>query len=299
MDTCEILGHDKTFNIINSFIQKAEFTGGYIFSGPEGIGKRRAAEFTARKLDCSQQDLHIIEGEDSHIKIDDIRNVLRLAGLRPYNGNVKIFIIDNAHKLNIEAANSLLKTLEEPPRNTLFFLITHKPQNIIKTVLSRCKTIKFSPMPRQELENILVKKYLMLKEAAHFIAYYSEGRIGLALKLKDSFDMFKKNKILDSFVLSNKPLDQGVMAQSKEEIRSCLNILASWFRDIYLLKAGAEESEIINQDRSKELKRVEGQYSFRQLDEAIAVISESVSFLEKNINSKLLLHNLGVQLWKA
>jgi len=315
----DILGHEKALNIINAYIERSCFSGGYIFSGPEGIGKKAVAKIIAKKLNCTAQqeqpcgscssclkmeklahpDLHIIESDASHIKIEDIRNLQREANFRPYEGVMKVFIIDDAHRLNPEAANSLLKVLEEPPGDSLIILITHKPQNIFKTILSRCKVIRFSPLALAALEDVLIKDYLVDRVSAHFLAFYAEGRLGLALRLKDSKILEEKNRIFDSFALSDKPLDRNLTGQNKEQLRSCLNILASWFRDIYLLKAGMPDRELIHLDRQNDLLKLMHKFSFKQLNGIFTAISESLLYLENNINSKLLLHNLGAQLWKV
>jgi DNA polymerase III subunit delta' len=315
----DILGHTKTLSIIGAYLEKSRFSGSFIFSGPEGIGKKMVAKLIAGQLNCTEQidrpcgscsaclkiqnqvhpDLHIIQNGQSQIKMEDIRGILKQANFRPYEGTVKVFIIDNAHNLNSEAANSLLKVLEEPPKDVLIILITHKPQNIIKTVLSRCQEIKFSPLIRAQLETVLIKNYALDKETAHFLAFYAEGRLGLALRLKDTPLLQEKNKIFDSFIISSKPLDHHILGQSKEQLQVCLNILASWFRDIYLLKAGLSDKEIIHLDRRSDLLKLIPRFSFKHLDEIMATLSESSLYLEKNINSKLLLHNLGAQLWKA
>ena len=303
MEFCDVLGHDKPLKIINAYIEKSNFSGAYIFCGAEGIGKKMTAKIIAQKLNCAQPniehpDIHIIEHGQSQIKIEDIRDIQRQASLRPYEGKMNIFIIDNAHKLNLDAANSLLKVLEEPPKDALIILITHKPQNIIKTVLSRCKAIKFAPLVRKNLEDILIKNYFLDKTTAHFLSFYAEGRIGLALKLKDTPLLSEKNKIFDSFIASAKPIDHNIMGQTKDQLHIFLNILASWFRDIYLLKCGLEDKEAIHLDRKDDLLKQAARFSFKQLDDIMATISESLLYLERNINSKLLLHNLGAQLWK-
>ena len=319
MNFGDCLGHARPLDIINAYLEKSCFSGSFIFSGPEGIGKKLVAKLIAGQLNCTEQinrpcgicsaclkiqnethpDLHIIQNGQSQIKIDDIRDILRQANLRPYEGRVKVFIIDNAHKLNSEAANSLLKVLEEPPHDVAIILVTHKPQNIIKTVLSRCKQIKFSPLIRAHLEAVLIKNYALDKASAHFLAYYAEGRLGLALRLKDTPLLQEKNRIFDSFILSAKPWDHFMMNQSKDQLQVCLNVLASWFRDVYLLKCGAPDIEIIHSDRQSDLLKLIPRFSFKQLDEIMLTLSESSLYLEKNINSKLLLHNLGAQLWKA
>jgi len=315
----DILGHKKPLNIINAYIENSCFSGGYIFSGPEGVGKKAVARAVAQKLNCTSlnekpcgscssclkmeklqhPDLHIIEADASQIKIEDIRNLQREASFRPYEGAIKVFIIDDAHNLNPEAANSLLKILEEPPKDSLIILITHKPQNIFKTILSRCKVIRFSPLSVSALEDVLVKNYSVDNFSAHFLALFSEGRLGLALRLKDSNIFVEKNRIFDSLVLSSRPIERSLVGQGKEQMRSFLNILASWFRDIYLLKAGVPDKELIHLDRKNDLLKLKLDFSFKQLDSILSTISESMFYLEHNINSKLLLHNLGAQLWKA
>ncbi|MFH0917976.1 MAG: DNA polymerase III subunit delta' [Candidatus Omnitrophota bacterium] len=319
MHFSDCLGHDRPLSIIKAHLAKASFSGAYIFSGPEGIGKKMVAKIIAAQLNCTAQadrpcgacsgclkiqaeahpDLHIIQNGQAQIKIEDIRDILRQANFRPYEGAVKVFIIDNAHKLNPESANALLKVLEEPPADVLIILVTHKPQNIIKTVLSRCKQIKFSSLIRAQLETVLIKNYALDKTSAHFLAYYAEGRLGLALKLKDTPLLQEKNKIFEAFILSQKPLDYHLLHQSKEQLQVCLNILASWFRDIYLLKSGLPEQEAIHLDRHSDLLKLIPKFSFKQLDDIMLTLSESSLYLERNINSKLILHNLGAQLWKA
>jgi len=315
----EVLGHEKPLGIINAYLEKSSFSGAYIFSGPEGVGKKMTAKIIAQKLNCTAQenapcgecssclkiqkeqhpDLHIIHNGEAQIKIDDIRGILREASFRPYEGILKVFIINDAHKLNPEAANSLLKILEEPPPDALIILITHQLRNIISTVLSRCKVIKFPPMARAVLENVLIKNYALDKLTAHFLAFYAEGRLGLAIRLKDTPLLSEKNRIFDSFMLSSGVFDRGFMQQGKEQLRVFLNILASWFRDIYMLKSGLSESQLIHLDRHNDLLKLAQRFSFKQLDDILTTISESLFYLERNINSKLLLHNLGAQLWKV
>jgi DNA polymerase-3 subunit delta' len=314
----DILGHEKTLEIVSAYIDKGCFSGGYIFSGAEGIGKKAAAIAIAGKLNCTSAgerpcgtcgsclkmeklqhpDLHIIASESSQIKIEDIRFLQREANFRPYEGAMKVFIIDDAHKLNPEAANSLLKVLEEPPRDSLIILVTHKPQSIIKTILSRCKVIRFSPLSFSLMEGILAERYALDREAAHFLVSYSEGRLGAAIRLKDSGMVEEKNRIFDSFLASGSPLERSPAGQNKEYLRTCLNVLASCFRDVYLLKAGMPESSLIHLDRRGDLHRLAQKFSFKHLDGIISAISDDLLYLDNNINTKLILHNLGAHLWK-
>ena len=315
-----IKGQDRPVEIIKTYIENSRFEGGYLFAGPEGVGKMMAALALAKALNCSvsvtadcceecpsckkiennqHPDVHIISGEESQVKIEAVRQLKKEMSLRPYEGEYKVFIIDNAHTLTPEASNCLLKILEEPPKKSLLILITDKPGLLFKTVISRCKVIKFLPLQRQELEAILSKDYKLESDFAHFLAYFSEGRLGRALSLKDDDIFSRKNNIIDKFVLSNKSGVEGFPAQKREDVRSLLNILATWFRDIYLLKVGRPEQEIINFDRREELFSSLERFSFFDLDTILNNISTAILCLEQNVNTRLLLYNLKVGLWKV
>jgi len=314
-----IKGQDKALNILKGYIQQSRLGGGYLFAGPEGVGKRLVAKTLAKLTNCLEEgidscdecssckkiesnqhpDVHIIESADAQIKIEFIRQLQREINLRPYEGRKKIFIIDNAHRLTDEAQGAILKILEEPPSNSLIILISDKPSLLFKTIISRCKILIFSHLPRVELKEILKKDYSLDNSMAHFLAYFSEGRLGSALRLKDTDILRQKNRVINNFVFSRKPVLDNLSAQNREEVRGYLNILATWFRDIYLIKIGMPHSEIINFDRKDELLKLMSRFSFSDLNEIMDSISDSIFYLERNINIRLLLYTLGGQLWKG
>jgi len=236
-------------------------------------------------------DIHLIDDSGTgSIKIEDIRQLQKDIGLRPYEALKKVFIIDNAHNLTAEAANALLKVLEEPPKDSLIILITSKTALLFKTIISRCQTIKFSPMQRQALKEILMREHGLESAKAHFIAYFSEGRIGQALELKDSAIFEDKNKIINEFCFKTGRSSPRIA--DKQELRAALNTLAVWFRDLYLLKSGLAHAQLVNVDRKEDLLKVARARSFAELDAGLASISDALLRLEQNINIKLLLANL-------
>jgi len=299
----DIIGQDAAVNIIRGYMDSGRLSGGYLFSGPEGVGKRLAATAIARELNNRQSgqhpDIHIIESEDAEIKIEDIRSLQREINFKPYEGKFKFFIIDNAHKLNPEASNALLKTLEEPSKDSVIILITAKPNLLFDTILSRCKKIKFSSLPRRLLSDVLAKEHSLDKDQARFLAYYCEGSLGAALKLKDTDIFSEKNTLIDKFILypQDKPYNVGLL--NREGLRRCFNILATGFGDIYLLKYVSGDDEIINLDRKSDLLKVKDKFSGARLDEIMHFLCDGLLYIEQNINIKLLLNNLGAQLWKV
>jgi DNA polymerase-3 subunit delta' len=313
-----IKGQDKPLSLLKAYLAHSRLEGSFLFSGPEGVGKRMAAITLAKAVNCLEDgldacsqcpsckkieqhqhpDVHIISAGEGEIKIELIRQMQQEIFLRPYEGKKKVFIFDNAHRLNPEAANALLKVLEEPPPASLIILLSDKPTLLFRTIISRCKTVKFFPLKRQQLKEILEEDYKLTSQLAHFLAYFSEGRLGYALRLKDSEIFQEKNRLIDTFTMPRQPrLD--LAAVDKETLRRWLNILASWFRDIYLLKAGLAPSEAINFDRRQDLLHQMDRFPPSELNRILNFIPEAISHLEHNINLRLLLHNLGAELWKG
>lgn len=311
-----IIGNSQTIEILKKYIAQGTLSGGYLFTGPEGIGKKLTALTLAKAVNCEEgllepcagcpscrkieknqhPDVHLIESGDSDIKIDDIRQLQHRINLMPYEARIKVFIIDNAHQLTAEGSNALLKVLEEPPKDSLIILISDKPALLFKTILSRCKVLKFAPLERERLNGIFRKESGLDEDTAHFLAYFSEGRLGCGLRLKEGDTLREKNSIIDDFMLSPKPGFHTLPSQERGQIRRYMNILAAWLRDIYMLKTGLPYSQTINFDRKAELSKLTERFSIPELNRMIDALSESLLYLERNINVKLILHNLRAQL---
>lgn len=320
----DIKGQDKAISILQSYLQRQSGVCSYLFIGPQGLGKFLTAKTLAKAVNCLKEtrdacercasclkieknqhpDVHIIDicafkpeeaptdVDSQAIKIEYIRQLQKEINLKPYEARKKVFIINDAHNLTPEASNALLKTLEEPPQDSLIILVTSKANLLFKTIISRCQIIKFYPLKRSQLKEIIRRDYSLDDTLAHFLAYFCEGRIGLALSLKDKDALKEKNRIIDEIILRAGSGPDYRKGLGKEELRRYLNVLATWFRDIYFLKIGMPHAELINFDRKKELLRSMGNYSFGALDEVVRFISDALLYLEQNINPKLLLSNL-------
>jgi len=314
-----IRGQDKAIRMLKGYIEHSRLEGAYLFAGPQGVGKKLIAKTLAKAINClnneldpcgecvsckkiennQHPDMHFLELDEAEIKIEYVRNLQREISLRPYEAKRKVFIIDNAHHLTADASNALLKILEEPPKSSLIILISDKPMLLFKTIISRCKVLKFAPFARTELEGILKKDFALDNNTSHFLAFFSDGSLGRALRLKDTDIIREKNAVIDKFALSTKLNLSGLDIKNKDEMRKNLNILATWFRDIYLIKTGMSHAEIINFDRKDELLKEMSKFSYPDLNDILRCISDSIVYLGQNINTRLVLYNLGAQLWKA
>lgn len=317
----EIKGQNKPIEILKGYLKSSSIAGAYLFTGQEGVGKYLAALNFAKAMNCENKsddvcdvcpscikinknqhpDVHIIALQSAEaIKIEFIRNLKKDVALKPYTAKRKVFIINDAHYFTAEAANALLKILEEPPQDTSIILVSSKPTLLFKTIISRCQIVKFSPLKRQELKEVLQEEYHLDNYPAHYLAYFSEGRIGKALSLlNDKNILEEKNQVIDEFALSKRGVFlENLAAQDRNELRRALNILAAWFRDIYFIKMGLPFQELINLDRKDQLLKVINRYDLLDLDQIFDCISNSLLYLEENVNVRLLLSNLRMELWR-
>lgn len=308
----QIKGQDTAINKLREFILRHRIHQSYLFFGPEGVGKFFTARIFAKALNClklkgdpcdecisclkieknQHPDVQLIDYGDSEIPIDSIRQLKRQAGLRPYEGRTKVFVIRNAHRLNPDSASALLKTLEEPPANTVIILVTERPSLLFKTIVSRCQLVRFRPFTVAQLEKTLKDDYGLQGWKAYFLARFSEGKLGLALRLNDEDFALEKNEIIDAFGFPKRRFSNQNKKIERDKLRMIFSVLTSWFRDLYMVKSGSLSS-VINIDRQDDILRLQKDFSFRDLDKIINFISEGCLYLEQNINPKIILLNLN------
>jgi DNA polymerase III subunit delta' len=325
----DIIGQPRAIERLKGYADTESIDGTYLFTGPAGVGKALTAISFAKALNCltpgsggceqcvscrkisggAHPDVHFIDSSNGseaaaaddgsvQIKIGAIRILQEAINYRPYEGRKKIFIINNAHQLNPESANAFLKTLEEPPRDSVIILVTDRPALLLPTVRSRCRVVKFYPIRRNILQESLMKQTaggrICGEAEAHFLAYFAEGSLGEALKLKDEGLYARKNGIIDSFCDIGSRIEDPVSLASRQDLLRSFNILVSWFRDVYLLKTGLFVDDLIHSDRRQDLTRAAESYSIEELDRVMSLLSESVLHVGRNLNKKLLVSNVIV-----
>lgn len=207
-----IQGHHRSIGWLQTAVRTHHLGHAYLFQGEGEIGKRLVAMAFSKFLHCEspleppfedacgkcrschQVELHahpdflLIEPEDGQkqspkIKIDQIRHLEHFVIYRPLVSSHKICLIDQADTMTVEAANALLKTLEDPPDHCLFLLISSRPEHLLPTIRSRCMTLRFAPLSLTETYDFLTEQNGMEPSDARLLAAYSEGRIGMALRL--------------------------------------------------------------------------------------------------------------------
>lgn len=308
MSFSEIKGQDKAIKFLKVAIKNNRLSHAYIFAGPQGSGRSLLARNFAKAVNCEDlenapcdsclsckkidKDIHpdvkwIRKDEKSRqIKIGQIRELESQIILKPYEGKYKVFIIVEAELMNIEAANSFLKTLEEPPQNSLLILIVERPKDLLPTIASRCQMVRVRPLEIDELKSILVNEYGISRERAEFLSRVSEGRPGKAISYE--YDILEwKNSVLEEF--SDDECVEDYAGADRDELSKKLNVLVSWYRDLLVYKAIQDESLLINVDRIDGIKEGAASYKIDELMRIFESIVNAKEGIENNVNPKLAL----------
>ncbi len=314
-----IVGQDRVKDYLTKSIKKDNLTHGYIFEGPRNIGKLEMAKIFAQLILCqnskenpcekcsscikananSHPDIHILKLDENSIKRKDIDGLQNSIYMKPYESKKKIYIIDDSHKMTVQAANTFLKTLEEPPEDTIIIMITINKDLLLDTIVSRCQIINFEMLGRKEVEKILVEEYNIDEEKSKLLAAYSKGNVYKALKILDGEDktLEYRDEIVD---IVDKILETGKSAvfdyekyfnSGKDNIDEILDIFMIWFRDILFVKENISDM-IINKDKIEVLeKQSKGKNSIR-LAEIYDIIQKTYDDFNKNVNFNLIIDNM-------
>lgn len=314
-------GQESAVSFLKRALKNNKLSHAYIFSGPDGVGKLLAALNFAKVLNCENQlmlepcdkcsscrkidslthpDIYILRAEKKSgvIGIDEIRELIRNMSLKSFEARNRVCIIDGAQDMKREAANALLKTLEEPPADSILILITSNLEGLFTTIVSRSQIVKFFPLKRKEVEDILKNEYSMDAVKAYILSHLSGGRLGDALEFKNE-DIFTWRSALINSVL------QGLMAEvnfdeiSKDSLRLQLDILLTWFRDILNTKIGVENSMLVNIDKKDVITGEAKLMSFDYLEDVISDIVSTMSYLDQNANPKLAMSVLAMKINEA
>ncbi len=316
-----IKGQDRVITLLRRAIERKRLPHAYLFLGPEGVGKKLVALTLARVLNCAEAgtdscghcsschkvskglhpDVVLLEPQESgSIKIEQIRRLQQEIAYKPFEGRYKIWIIDRAEKLTLQAANCLLKTLEEPPAHSLLILVAAQAAALLPTVVSRCQQVNFLRLNPPVLRELLLAQGVA-PEALELGMALAEG--GLARVSQEQLEEFwarreefleylqgRRSEFSDVFALGDR------LGKQKEQIERLIQLLNLWYRDLLLLKLGLGKDLLINQDKFDQLsQQIEG-LGLCSIQQRLGLIQQSFSALRYNANPRLVLEEVFLQL---
>lgn len=314
-----IIGHEKQKSMLLSLLEKERLPHAFLFSGPEGIGKKKVVLEFAKHILCdkgfacgicrpcikidrgSHPDILQVGNEES-IGIEQSRSISKEVYEYPYESQRRIIIIDNAERMTHEAKNALLKTLEEPPSFNIFFLITPSERDIPLTIRSRCMRLVFSPLHREQLKEYFKSTLLVNNEKAELLSYISHGSIGSGLfwTMEENFSL--RRKIAELVLGKNKSfLRASVIAEkvakNQREMTMFLSFILSLYRDVYCVRECGDTAMIVNKD-IRELLEWE-KINLVRINTSIQRIEHTINLLRYNVNKWLIFENLMLRLMES
>lgn len=312
----KVIGNARVKKILRLALERNRVPGSLLFSGPQGVGKRSLARFLAQAINCEREktdacgvcstclaisgrrfpDVCEIEPEGQGIKIEQMRALKRTAYLHPMLARKRIFIIDEAEKMTEEAANSLLKILEEPPAFSHIILLTSNLHLILPTILSRCQILHFVPVGKEEIRKVLTERGYP-EDQARLLSLIAGGNLERALGTEwekvqverqeawDIFLSFVGKQGLSSFFETYAFAPRSLV---REELERTLEILASFGRDLMLLQVKGEPALMLNPDFAPKIGALQKEWSLEKSWRFLERVDQGLSGLEKNLNLSLL-----------
>lgn len=304
-----IIGQNFAKKYLTNSIKKNKLNNAYMFEGIDGIGKKRFAdELSKLLLDYvnleNSPDYVLIKPDGNSIKIAQIRNLQSDIVIRPHK-DYKIYIINNAEKMTVEAQNALLKTLEEPPDYAIIILVTNNKESLLETIKSRCDIIKFSPIPMEDLKKYLIDTGIE-EERAQLLATFSRGSIENALSLSQSAEFSVMREDIQQYI--QVMLDKNIveilnipnnMEKYRGNIISLLDIMINYFRDIILLKESVNKNMLINVDKLVFIQNMSGKISYSQLSKIIDIIEDAKSKIKSNCNFNISIQVMSLNIYEV
>lgn len=336
-----LVGNKEVAETLRRFVATGRVANALLFTGAEGVGKKQFAIELARQLVCTaptgseacgecaacnragefviptfekgeesdnvffsqHPDVGIIVPFRRNLRIGAVRALDREAHYRPYEASARVFIVEDADKMNDAASNALLKTLEEPPSTSHIILIAARADTLLPTIRSRCQTIRFAPVPFDEIERHLIEACDFSPEDAALAARVSGGSVGRAIEIVPASFRTQRSAMLGvvrAAAADNKrelltASEEMADAKNKDEYEEKLGILQSLIHDVWVLVTGADVA-ILNTEIEAELVQLSRQVSSptlaRWLDEIEAM---SENFIV-NINRKVATDALFVEM---
>lgn len=316
-----IIGQDRPIRFLTQMLQKGSIPHALLFTGIDGIGKRKTAVALGMSLNClspvgvsacgecpsckkiisgSHPDMVHVKPDGVFIKIGQVRTVSRELRFAPLEGNQRVVIINDAQAMNLEASNAILKILEEPPKHTILILTASQTTDLLPTIVSRCQQIAFRPIPYEKVAEVLVDLRGLERETATTLAVSTKGSLGKALSVDGEEWAVWRSRLLEQVSSLSMRSIQPVFAfadalsRDKGRLADTLDMLMTWFRDILMCKISPER--IINKDLMNKIQHASKGRSVSELLGKVEVVQSAQTAISRNSNPRLALEVMMMRL---
>ena len=344
MPLSSVIGHAHLIALLRTAVARDRVPQSLLFSGPEGVGKRTAALALAQAVNCPQRgsqrsvkgrarasagspeddacgvcptcqriargqhtDVTVIDkADEASIKIKRLRErLIDVVGYRPFEGRRRVFVIEPADELTVEAQDALLKTLEEPPASALLVLVSAYADTLLPTVQSRCRRLRFAPLSDPDVVRVLAERCGIEPPRAKLMAVGAAGSVGRALQEETGDLADDRDAALALLQASTRPdvggrlkaaaafAQHGSKRRDRDALGDRLALLGALCRDAAALQAGAERS-LTNGDLAGALEDISRRVTTDQLTRAFGVVTQAQQALERNASPKIVADWVGV-----
>jgi DNA polymerase-3 subunit delta' len=323
----DLVGHEWAVDMLKKHIIHGTTRHAYLFCGPPSLGRRTLALRFAQALNCTtpteagipcgtcrdckgieamqHADLFVIQAETTGgtLKVDQIRDMRKTMILKPYMSKFRVSILLRFQEANDNAANALLKTLEEAPSYAVLILTADTPEQLLPTIVSRCEVLRLRSSPIEEVKKDLESRGVD-REQARLIAHISSGRPGYARRLVEDDALLedREERLNDLLTLLSASRVEKFsyadkLARNKDSFRQAILFWLSYWRDV-MLRAAQAETPLVNVDRNMEIEDLAGKMDLSSSRKVIVELENALEKMDKNVNPRLLAEVLLLDLPK-
>ena len=312
----DIIGQEQMKEHLKGAIEHGKVSHAYLINGERSSGKEFIAKVFAKALQCeeggvepcgkchsckqaesgNQPDIIFVTHEKPNsFGVDDIRTQINNdIVIKPYSSKYKIYIMNEAEKMTVQAQNALLKTLEEPPAYAVIILLTTNVEAMLPTILSRLVVLNMKPVGDQQVKEYLMKEVKVPNYKADICVAFARGNIGKAklLAVSEEFDKVKEEAVSLLKNIRNMEIQDVMQAikkigEYKLEINDYLDIMAVWYRDALLFKATNDANHLIFKEEIQYIKKVADQSTYEGIDSILKALEQAKRRIEANVSFDL------------
>lgn len=314
----DIIGHDRVKEHLQKAIEYHKVSHAYILSGEEGMGRKTLAKAFAMTLLCERSDkepcmechackqilsgnhpdvLWVTHEKPSSIGVDDIRTQINdTISIKPYSSSYKLYLVDEAEKMTVQAQNALLKTIEEPPAYAVIVLMTTNQETFLPTILSRCIQLKLRPLKNYVVSDYLMKTLGVPEEKANIYAAFARGNLGKAIQISTSEEFSLLFHQVLTLLKNIKEMDIAMLLDSIRklqedhlDLKECLDFMQLWYRDILMFKVTKDINTLIFKEEYSVVSGLCQKSSYEGLETILNAIEKAKARLDANVNTDLAL----------